>query len=43
MTSTCPTVNPIDAMKNSRLVAADTMAPLLGQAGVSFISIVGPE
>jgi basic amino acid/polyamine antiporter, APA family len=33
-------MNPIDVVKNSRLVAADTMAAMFGQIGVSFISVV---
>jgi APA family basic amino acid/polyamine antiporter len=33
-------MNPIDTMKNSRLVAADTMVAMFGQIGVSFISVV---
>jgi basic amino acid/polyamine antiporter, APA family len=33
-------MNPIDTMKDSRLVAADTMAKMFGQLGVSFISVV---
>jgi basic amino acid/polyamine antiporter, APA family len=33
-------MNPIDRVQSSRLVAADTMASMFGQAGASFISIV---
>ena len=33
-------MNPIEVMKDSKLVAADTMAAMFGQAGVSFISVV---
>src|SRR5687768_17075174 len=33
-------MNAIDRMQSSRLVAADTMAAMFGQAGVAFISIV---
>src|SRR6266508_2904703 len=33
-------INPIDRMKDSRLVAAVTMVAIFGQFGVSFISIV---
>jgi basic amino acid/polyamine antiporter, APA family len=33
-------VNGIDRMSHSRLVAADTMQALIGQAGVAFISVV---
>lgn len=33
-------MNPIDTMRNSRLVAADTMVAMFGQIGVSFISVV---
>src|SRR6185436_2264799 len=33
-------INPIDAMAKSRLVSADTMGALFGQAGVSLISVV---
>jgi amino acid transporter len=33
-------MNPIEEVQNSRLVAADTMAALFGQAGASFISVV---
>ena len=33
-------VNPIEKMQTSRLVAADTMASLVGQAGAAFISVV---
>ena len=33
-------VTPIDRLKDSRLIAADTLAATLGQAGVSFIAVV---
>jgi amino acid transporter len=33
-------MNPIDVMAKSRLVSADTMGALFGQAGVSLISVV---
>lgn len=33
-------MNPIEQVKSSRLIAADTMASLFGQAGAAFISIV---
>jgi basic amino acid/polyamine antiporter, APA family len=33
-------MNPIETMKDSKLVAADTMAKMFGQLGVSFISVV---
>ena len=33
-------MNPIEKVQSSRLVAADTMASLFGQAGAAFISIV---
>ncbi len=33
-------MNPIDSVKSSRLIAADTMSSLFGQAGVAFISVV---
>ena len=33
-------VNPIDKVQSSRLVAADTMTALFGQAGAAFISVV---
>jgi basic amino acid/polyamine antiporter, APA family len=33
-------MNPIEKVQNSRLVAADTMAGLFGQAGAAFISVV---
>src|SRR5687767_9399700 len=33
-------MNPIDKMKSSPLVAADTMAALFGQPGAAFISVV---
>ena len=33
-------VSPIDRMAGSRLIAADTMAALYGQIGVSFVSVV---
>jgi APA family basic amino acid/polyamine antiporter len=33
-------MNPIDRVQSSRLVAADTMAAMFGQAGVAFISVV---
>ena len=33
-------MNAIDKMQSSRLVAADTMAAMFGQAGVAFISVV---
>jgi APA family basic amino acid/polyamine antiporter len=33
-------VNPIGVMKDSRLVAADTMAAMFGQTGAAFISVV---
>ncbi len=33
-------VSPIDQMAKSRLIAADTMAALFGQVGVSFVSVV---
>jgi amino acid transporter len=33
-------VTPIDRLKDSRLIAADTLGATLGQAGVSFIAVV---
>jgi amino acid transporter len=33
-------LNPIDVMRKSRLVAADTMAAMFGQAGAAFISVI---
>jgi basic amino acid/polyamine antiporter, APA family len=33
-------MNPIEKVQNSRLVAADTMSGLFGQAGAAFISVV---
>ncbi len=33
-------MNPVETMKDSKLVAADTMAKMFGQLGVSFISVV---
>jgi amino acid transporter len=33
-------MNPIDKVQGSRLVAADTMSSLFGQAGAAFISVV---
>ena len=33
-------INPIGVMAKSRLIAADTMGALFGQAGVSFISVI---
>ena len=33
-------VNPIEKMQSSRLVAADTMASVVGQGGAAFISVV---
>ena len=33
-------MNPIDKVQQSRLVAADTMSSMFGQAGASFISVV---
>jgi basic amino acid/polyamine antiporter, APA family len=33
-------VNPIETIQTSRLIAADTMSALIGQAGVAFISVV---
>jgi len=33
-------MNPIDQVQSSRLIAADTMSSLFGQAGVAFISVV---
>jgi APA family basic amino acid/polyamine antiporter len=33
-------MNPIEKVQSSRLVAADTMSSLFGQAGASFISVV---
>ena len=33
-------MNPIEKVQSSRLIAADTMASLFGQAGAAFISIV---
>jgi amino acid transporter len=33
-------VTPIDGVKTSRLIAADTMSALFGQAGAAFISVV---
>ena len=33
-------VSPIETMASSRLIAADTMGALFGQAGVSFIAVV---
>jgi APA family basic amino acid/polyamine antiporter len=33
-------VTPIDQLKNSRLIAADTLGAIFGQAGVSFIAVV---
>jgi APA family basic amino acid/polyamine antiporter len=33
-------MNPIEKVQNSRLVAADTMGSLFGQAGAAFISVV---
>ena len=33
-------VNPIDEVKTSRLIAADTMSTLFGQGGAAFISVV---
>ncbi|MEO8679902.1 MAG: amino acid permease [Vicinamibacterales bacterium] len=33
-------VSPIETMKSSKLIAADTMSAIFGQAGVSFVSIV---
>src|SRR5688572_12334733 len=33
-------MNPIERVQTSRLIAADTMAAMFGQAGVSFISVV---
>ena len=33
-------MNPIEQMQKSRLVAADTMSALFGQAGAAFISVV---
>ena len=33
-------VNPIDEMAKSRLISADTMGALFGQAGVSFVAVV---
>ncbi len=33
-------MNPIEKVQTSRLIAADTMSAMFGQAGVSFISVV---
>jgi amino acid transporter len=33
-------LNPIDVMRSSRLVAADTMGAMFGQTGAAFISVV---
>ncbi|MCA1586489.1 MAG: amino acid permease [Acidobacteria bacterium] len=33
-------VNPIEKVQTSRLVSADTMAAMFGQAGVAFISVI---
>lgn len=33
-------VSPIDQMKNSKLIAADTMSAIFGQGGVAFVSVV---
>src|SRR4029450_9496130 len=33
-------INPIGVMAKSRLISADTMGALFGQAGVSFVSVI---
>jgi amino acid transporter len=33
-------VTPIDRLKSSRLIAADTMSALFGQGGVAFVSVI---